>query len=606
MSIKQKLTAIIMLTASLVILLVATTFIVWEQVDSRRHLINDMYSHAGIIADNCKASLAFSDKEDAKQVLSSLHADDSIAFACIYDKQGRVFVEYQRKDITEKIRPPLPQKDSHAFENGYLSVFGQIELDNEIIGTVYLLDDMSIVYSELMWDIVAAVVILSFALLIAYLLTSKLQKVVSGPILSLAEVAKDISEKKDYSVRALKQSNDEVGWLIDAFNQMLEQIQHRDLELVKAKEQLETRVRERTAELTAANQQLVEEIAERERAQENIKRVNRELEHAIERANLMAKEAIAASEAKSEFLANMSHEIRTPMNAIIGFSDLLADEDLTDVQREHIDIMRDASQNLLTLINDILDFSKIEAGKLDTEIVDCSLGQLLNSIESLMKPQAEGKGLEFKIVESSGLPAKIRTDSVRVRQCLINLVNNAIKFTERGHVYVNASLQEVNDKGSPKPYIRFDVEDTGIGLSADEQKLIFEAFAQTDSGPTRKFGGTGLGLAITRQLAEILGGQLSLTSEKGKGSVFSLMIPAGVDVTKQRFLDRHDIGSASIGDKDEPAKLRFSGRVLVAEDSLTNQTLMKLILKRLGFEVGDSVAVKPGTSDPDLGIDIGG
>jgi len=244
-------------------------------------------------------------------------------------------------------------------------------------------------------------------------------------------------------------------------------------------------------------------------------------------------QAEAANEAKGQFLANMSHEIRTPMNAIMGFSDILADGDLSDEQKESVNIIRESGHNLLRLIDDILDFSKIEAGQLDTESIDCSLARLLDTVGSLMRPKVTEKGLEFKVVESSNLPAKIRTDPARLRQCLINLVNNAIKFTEKGHVYLNTSLEE----SEGVPFIRFDTEDTGIGIPKNKQKEIFGAFVQADGSTNRKYGGTGLGLAVTKQLAELLGGELTVTSQKGRGSVFSLVVPAGLDVTKQSRLD---------------------------------------------------------------------
>ncbi len=180
MTIKQKLTAIIMLTCAVILLLAITVLVIWGQIETRRHLVDDLKSHADIIADNCKASLAFSDKEDAKQVLSALQNRHSIVFACICDKQGRVFVEYQRKDMTEKSRPPECQKTGHAFENGYLSMFRHIYLDGEIIGTVCLQDDMRLARSMLTRNIVVAVVVLPLVLAIAYFIASKIQKVVSG------------------------------------------------------------------------------------------------------------------------------------------------------------------------------------------------------------------------------------------------------------------------------------------------------------------------------------------------------------------------------------------------------------------------------------------
>ncbi len=343
---------------------------------------------------------------------------------------------------------------------------------------------------------------------------------------------------------------------------------------------------------------LLQDITERKRAEEaliqaknqteeskaKLEQMNLELEAAVERANLLAQQAVAADRAKSEFLANMSHEIRTPMNAIIGFSEVLAEEKLMDEQKHHVRMIHESGEALLALINDILDFSKIEAGKLDVEIVDYSLKQLLDGIGSLLRPQAIEKGLEFEIRQRSRLPAKIRTDPVRLRQCLINLVNNAIKFTEQGHVYVNVSLRLLDSKS----YVCFDVEDTGIGIPSDKQESIFQAFVQADGGDTREFGGTGLGLAITRQLAHLLDGQLSLSSQEGKGSVFSLMVPTGIDVTSEPLLDSSDLLNKPDRHPDvlETAKMeKFSGRVLVAEDSPTNQTLITLLLKRLGLEV---------------------
>jgi signal transduction histidine kinase len=236
----------------------------------------------------------------------------------------------------------------------------------------------------------------------------------------------------------------------------------------------------------------------------------------------LAEKAAEANKSKSEFLANMSHEIRTPMNAIIGFTEMLLQEDLADTIKRYLQISYDSATHLLSLINDILDFSKIEAGQLDVEIVDCSLSELVGSIDSMMANQAADKGLDFKVITENELPARVRTDPNRLRQCLLNLVGNAIKFTEHGHVYVRVCLLQAGGIS----WIRFAVEDTGIGIPADKCELIFDAFRQADGSSTRQFGGTGLGLSITKQLVELMGGSIDVESAEGGGSTFSFTIPA--------------------------------------------------------------------------------
>ena len=333
-------------------------------------------------------------------------------------------------------------------------------------------------------------------------------------------------------------------------------------------------------------------IAEHQAAEERITEINGQLERSIERASHLAKKAAAANRAKSDFLASMSHEIRTPMNAITGFAEVLGDEDLTPEQKENVDIIRESAQSLLAIVNDILDLSKIEAGRLNVEIAECSLGRLLNSVESVMRPQAEQKGLEFEVSVGDAVPGRIRTDPVRLRQCLINLTNNATKFTQRGGVCVSANLQEEDGKA----FVRFDVEDTGIGIPPDKQDAVFGSFVRSGAGRREISGGAGLGLTITKHLAELLGGKLSLRSRVGEGSVFSLVVPADVDVSPQGIAEAPGAqsgpdwpaGARAGWGQNEPEdaeNVRFSGRVLVAEDAPTHLMLAKLLLEKMGLEV---------------------
>ncbi|MHC4552824.1 MAG: ATP-binding protein [Planctomycetota bacterium] len=237
---------------------------------------------------------------------------------------------------------------------------------------------------------------------------------------------------------------------------------------------------------------------------------------------VVAKEqADAANCSKSEFLANMSHEIRTPLNSIIGFGELLLEENLTEVQMDYVKIIENSGIHLLELINDILDFSKIEANKLDIEIIKCDLDKLLSRVKQISSLKAEVKKLEFCVNLCPDLPTHILTDSTRLIQCLVNLVNNAVKFTEEGHVYLNVSMEDRDGQA----YIRFDVEDTGVGIPADKQDTIFDSFTQADGSTSRKFGGTGLGLTITKKLAILLGGHITLCSDVNRGSTFSIILP---------------------------------------------------------------------------------
>lgn len=294
----------------------------------------------------------------------------------------------------------------------------------------------------------------------------------------------------------------------------------------------------------------------------------------------IAKEhAEAANIAKSQFLANMSHEIRTPISVITGFSDILVNEELTTDQSSYAEIIRNAGNSLLVIINDILDFSKIESGKLEVTKADYFLKEMLDDIYSILRPMAAKKDLQFTVICSKKLPSIIHTDKDRLRQCLINLVNNAIKFTTRGHVHLNVSIE----KSYAKTFIRFDVEDTGIGIPNDMREHIFESFAQVEKGSTRNHGGTGLGLPITSQLAELLGGKLTFTSREHKGSTFSLTIPVGVAIASDVSLENKQPILEVISPKKKSRK--YSGKVLVAEDDEGCRVIEAKLLKRLGLEV---------------------
>ncbi|MBW8035766.1 MAG: response regulator [Planctomycetes bacterium] len=306
-----------------------------------------------------------------------------------------------------------------------------------------------------------------------------------------------------------------------------------------------------------------------------------EREKAEERIRNSKEQAEAGTKAKSEFLANISHELRTPMNSIIGFSEILREDGLEGAHGDYIKAIHVAGITLMGIIDDIFDLSSIENGKLEIKIEECSLGDCLEVINSLMRPEAMHKGLKFEILQCGVLPEMIPTDAVRLHQCLVHLVNNAIKFTDEGHVFVNVSM--VNE--GTGCFVRFDVEDTGIGVAADSYEAILESFTQADGSATRKYGGTGLGLSITSCLAGLLGGSLSLKSKEGGGSIFSLMIPVNFDSGISSMLDRYEYVNRAFEEDEFVGEGRFNGRVLIVDDCRANQERMRLVLEERGIDV---------------------
>lgn len=313
-------------------------------------------------------------------------------------------------------------------------------------------------------------------------------------------------------------------------------------------------------------------------AKTRIEETNRRLKATAEQARLLAEKATRSNRAKSELLASSSHDLRTPMNSIIGFSEILLETALDEEQKEYAKTIHQSASGLLALINDILDYSRIEAGKLKIDIVQSPLQEIVQEVRSMMETGARQKGLEFTVDIDKRLPADFFTDPVRLKQCLINLIGNAIKFTEQGHIGIYIGPED----HAGQPCIRFDVEDTGIGIPQDKQDIIFNLFSQADSSTAQKYGGTGLGLAITRRLAGLLGGDVRIKSEPGIGSTFSLTLPLFVQKTTEN-------GCISLGARytrriDDETN-RYTGRILLAESKFPSQLTQTLILRRFGLEV---------------------
>jgi signal transduction histidine kinase len=298
---------------------------------------------------------------------------------------------------------------------------------------------------------------------------------------------------------------------------------------------------------------------------------------------LALKTAEDASRAKSEFLANISHEIRTPMTAILGYSESLRDPTLSEAARQHaIDTIWRNGQHLLELINSVLDLSKIEASRLIVEHLPCSPGEIIVDVLNLMRVRAQSAGVTLSAECDGPIPVRINSDRTRIKQILMNLVGNAIKFSPNGQVRVVARMRAGPDR---EPLFEIDVVDTGIGIAPEHIAVLCQPFVQADSSVTRRFGGTGLGLSISKRLANLLGGDLTIRSTLGKGSTFSMAVAAG-EIEGTRTIEELDVQTHVSAAEPRAAVLpRIPCRILLAEDGVDNQRLISTILQRAGAAV---------------------
>ncbi|MBN1796511.1 MAG: HAMP domain-containing protein [Sedimentisphaerales bacterium] len=483
MTIRHKLVFMIMAACVVSLVVAGAIFTGYEWANLRQFMVMNLSAQAEILADNCKAAVAFNDSEDAKEVLSSLRVESSIVFGGIYTKDGKLMSAYYKVGTDKSVQPERLKEDGYEFSGGYVTVFKRIILDGEVLGTVCIRSSLEKIWTMLWSRIKITFAVIIVSLVAAYVISSKLQSVVSKPLLKLAKLAKAISDEKDYSVRGQKTSNDEIGSLIDAFNEMLNQIQRRDKALVDANRQLEAKVAERTSDL----EQTIEKLNES----------NKQLQ---------------------DFTYVASHDLREPLRKISSFGQLLTEslgEKLTDDDRENLSYMIDGASRMQQMIEALLTYSRVTTRGVDFEPTD--LNQVVEGLKNF-ELSVVLEETNTKLIVEKPLHT-VNCDSTQIRQLLQNLIANGLKYQKKG---VTPEIT-IRSKTVDDSMVRVEVQDNGIGIKEDQFENIFVMFRRLHS--RQEYEGTGIGLAVCKKIVKRHGGDIGVSSTYGEGSTFWFTAP---------------------------------------------------------------------------------
>ena len=507
-------------------------FLIVLLVISFNNAVDDANERAKSISDllafNLQAPLAFGDIDSADQVLESLQLLSDVSGASIYDSEGSLFSvwgETTPLDKTSFLAAPMQSE-----------IGSEIAIAGETLGEVSISYSLRPIYVEHGYITLAAFALWVCGLFIAIWLSRSLNKRVTEPLNELDEFMTRAAQTESFTERVSYNRNDELGHVVGALNNLFARVEDRDHRL----------------------SEIIEELTKARDAAE------------------------ASAQAKTSFLANMSHEVRTPMNGIVGLIDLVKLEGLNARQEAWMASMGRSADALLTIIDDILDFTRIEAGQLEIRPSVFELEPCISSVKALFTDQIKRRGIELRVDIAENAPTVLVADQGRVRQILLNLVGNAFKFTEEGHITIAATSTDNASR------LRFEVIDTGIGIAEDQHDIVFSRFQQIETGLTRRYGGAGLGLSICSQLVSLMGGDIGFESEPNKGSRFWFEIP--LEAVSQDDVEgltaNNEVATSSIGSAPfAEAKNKQPLTVLVAEDSEVNQFIVTELLKTLGVKV---------------------